>query len=80
MNGAKKVLEQTELLIIEAYNFKSGPESLKFQDLIGLMETKGFSPIDMVDLMIRKRDQALWQMDIFFVRSTREEFKSSQYE
>ena len=80
LNGAQNVLEQTELVIVEAYNFKSGPESLKFQDMIDFMETKGFSVIDMVDLMLRKRDQALWQMDIFFIRSSREEFKSSQYE
>ncbi|MFM9943747.1 MAG: FkbM family methyltransferase, partial [Bacteroidia bacterium] len=80
LNGLDETLKQTELVVMEVYNFKSGTEGLKFQDMIALMETKGFLPIDMVDHMHRIRDKAFWQMDVFFVRSSRKEFESAQYE
>ncbi len=78
LKGAEKSLERTNILIIEAYNFKIIEERndcLLFYELCKYLETKGFRPIDLIDPKFRAKDQSLWQMDIVFIRAEREEFK-----
>jgi len=80
LEGAKQVLKDSNLVIIEAYNFRLTENSLKFYELCIYMETLGFYPIDIVDLMSRKKDPSLWQMDIFFIKKERSEFYSNSYD
>lgn len=79
LNGACHTLEQTEILIIEAYNYKITDETLLFWELCAFLSEKGFRPIDLVDVMHRLHDNSLWQMDIFFVRSGWSGFKYTSY-
>lgn len=79
LRGAEETLTNTNLVIIEAYNFKLTQDSLRFWELCGYMKEKGFQPIDLCDPMHRPKDQAFWQMDIFFIPDSSQEFKSNEY-
>ena len=78
-NGAIKTLEDTNLIIVETYNFKIEDDSLKFWELCFFLEEKGFRPIDLCEPLHRPADYAFWQIDIFFVRKDRKEFLSNKY-
>jgi FkbM family methyltransferase len=77
--GAKRTLETTAVLVIEAYNFELQPGVLRFHELCGHLEGLGFRPIDIADPMRRPKDAVLWQMDLVFARSDRPEFADAVY-
>ena len=79
MRGAENALAHTEVLVVEAYNFLIGTEAIRFWTLCQWLETRGFLPIDMFDLLYRPHDLVLWQMDIVFMRSSRSEFETARY-
>lgn len=78
--GARKTLKQTGLIIVETYNFKLTPDSLRFHEMCAYLESRGFRCIDLCEPMHRLRDGAFWQMDLFFMPADREEFMSNSYE
>ncbi|MBL7147675.1 MAG: FkbM family methyltransferase [Nanoarchaeota archaeon] len=80
LNGAKKSLKNTELLIIEAYNFKIGDCCLRFHEMISFLEEKGFRCIDIVDINRRPIDNILFQMEMFFIKKNRKEFNYRCYD
>lgn len=80
IEGALETLKQAELVIIETYNYQLTNDSLKFYQMCDYMGKKGFSPIDTADLIRRKYDDSFWQADIFFIPTSREEFKYNSYE
>jgi len=80
LEGAAHVLTQTNLLIIEAYNFTITPGSLRFHELCAWLETKGFRCCDLADPMRRPGDDALWQMDLAFAPVTSPLFASNRYD
>ncbi len=80
LEGAKEVIQAAELIIIEVYNFQLTSDSLKFWEMCSYMEKLGFSPVELVDLMLRKNDEAFWQMDIFFIRSNSPLFLNNTYD
>jgi len=69
LHGAEQTLKKCEILIIEAYNYNITSEAMLFWELCAYLYEKGFRTIDLVDVMHRKHDNSLWQMDLFFVRS-----------
>ena len=79
LEGAEEALKNTNILVIEVYNFKIGDKALRFWDFCKYMEEKGFLPVDMVDLLLREKDNCLWQMDMFFIRKDRKEFSYNGY-
>lgn len=79
LEGAKEIIKNAELVIIESYNYKLTNDSLKYYEMCSYMEKLGFSSIEMVDLMQRKYDNSFWQMDIFFVPSKNSNFKYNSY-
>ena len=78
-NGAVETLKETNLIIVEVYNFRLTDDSLLFSEMVEFLGARGFHPIDLCDLSFRPADQAFWQMDLFFIHSDREEFKSNTY-
>ena len=70
LEGADQTLNRTEVLIIESYNYRIAEESLLFWELCEFLAKRGFRPIDAVDVLYREYDRSLWQMDLFFIRST----------
>lgn len=80
LEGARETLKRANIVIIETYNFQIAKDSLRFWEMCNYMYSLGFLPIDMVDFMHRKKDNAFWQMDTFFIRKDRPEFQSNDYE
>lgn len=79
LEGAKNTLASASLVVIETYNFKITPDSLKFYEMCAFMESKGFSCIDLVQPMHRPFDHAFWQMDLLFIPSDDAVFSSNSY-
>ena len=79
LEGAFNTLKKTELVIIETYNYKLTADSLTYYQMCDYMERLGFLSIEMVDFMLRKYDNSLWQMDTFFIPSNRKEFGYNSY-
>jgi FkbM family methyltransferase len=79
LEGAKEIVKNAELIIIETYNYKLTNDSLKYFEMCSYMEKLGFSSIEMVDFMQRKYDNSFWQMDIFFVPSKNLNFEYNSY-
>jgi FkbM family methyltransferase len=80
LEGARKLLENTNLLIIETYNFKLTDNSLRYWEMCKYLDELGFAPIENVDLMLRKKDNSFWQMDTFFIPSDHALFSYNKYE
>jgi FkbM family methyltransferase len=80
LEGAKKTLANTSLVIIECYTFHIAPESLLFWEMCDHMDKLGFRTVDMIDLMWRKKDKALWQLDLFFIPKTNPSFQSNSFD
>jgi FkbM family methyltransferase len=78
--GSQVTLQECEALVIEAYNFEISDEAWLFWELCAFLAQKGFRPVNLVDVLHRKSDNALWQMDLFFVRSTWSGFLNTEYE
>ena len=79
LGGATRVLEQTQLLIIEAYNFNLTPGCLRFHELSAWLEARGFRCCDLADPMRRPGDGVFWQMDLAFAPSNSPLFALNGY-
>ena len=80
IEGAQNALKKTNLLIIETYNFKLCEGGLRYYEMCEYLSDLGFSSFEIVDLLHRKRDLCLWQMDIFYVPSDSNEFYNPTYD
>jgi len=79
LEGARRTLPQARALVIEAYNFRVSGTALRFHELSAWLEQRGFRCADLVDVLHRPRDGALWQMDLVFVPVGAPEFGSEEY-
>ncbi len=79
LKGAEKTLKETQLVIMETYNYRLTPKSLKFYEMAAHMEQLGFFPIEMVDFALRKYDRSFWQMDTFYLASDNPAFAYDAY-
>ncbi len=79
LQGARETLEQTEIVIMECYNFKIAPQCLLYYEMCEKLRELRFRCIDLVDLRYRPRDGSFWQMDLVFARDEREEFSYNQF-
>lgn len=79
LEGAGPILDQTSLVVIETYVFHINPDAMLFHEMCAYMAERGFRVIDMAEPLWREHDQALWQVDLFFVRADRPEFRHSGY-
>ena len=77
--GATETLRNTNLLVIETYNFRLIEGSPLFHEIIAYMRDRGFGVIDMSEPHWRVLDSAFWQIDLFFVRLDRPEFLVNTY-
>lgn len=77
--GAKQMLENTELIIVEVYGFYVAPNSLLFWQICEYLNTQGFRLFDIVDTMRRSKDEAFWQADAFFMKKSNPIFADNLY-
>jgi len=79
LKGASRTLTETDVIVMECYNFRIAPESLLFFEMCDYLKGFGFRCIDLVDPLHRPYDNSFWQMDLVFVRNIRPEFLYSSY-
>lgn len=79
LKGAAETLANTEVIIMECYNFRIAPECLLFFEMCAYLEKIGFHCIDLADPMYRPRDGSFWQMDLIFAKSNRPELSYRGY-
>lgn len=79
LKGAARTLAETEVIVMECYNFRIAPECLLFHEMCSHLQGLGFRCIDLADPMSRPGDQSFWQMDLVFVRESRPEFLRNSY-
>lgn len=79
LEGAKNIIKNAELIIIETYNFKLTEDSLKYYEICSYMDKLGFYSVEMVDFMLRKYDDVFWQMDTFFIPQNNTIFSYNSY-
>lgn len=77
LEGAKKTLEQTNMLIIETYNHKILGNSLRFYELCVYLEERGFRVVDFYDPGHRENG-VFMQIDFCFIRVERPEFDNDR--
>lgn len=80
LKGAAHTLSNTDVIIMECYNFGIAPECLLFFEMCDYMRRIGFRCIGLVDPLHRPCDHALWQMDLVFVKENRPEFVNRSYQ
>ena len=79
LEGAVRTLAETEVILIECYTFRIAPACLTFAEMCRYLGERGFRCIDLGDPLYRPHDDALWQMDLVFVRKDRPEFSYLGY-
>ncbi len=79
LNGAANTLDNTNIIIMEVYNFEITDHANRFHEMCLHVEKLGFRCYDIADPMPRPYDKAFWQMDMFFCRSNSRIFTSCRY-
>lgn len=79
LKGAATTLANTDVIVMECYNFRISPECLTFPEMCAWLGERGFRCIDLVEPLHRPRDGAFWQMDLVFARADRPEFAYQRY-
>jgi FkbM family methyltransferase len=79
LEGAAETLRNTDVIVMECYNFRISPECLTFPEMCAWLGERGFRCIDLADPLHRPHDDAFWQMDLVFARDTRPEFAYQRY-
>jgi FkbM family methyltransferase len=79
ITGASKTLKNTNILVIEAYNFTFGPPATPFWELCRILREIGFRPLDVFDILYREVDNAFWQFDLLFARADLPLFGDPRY-
>lgn len=79
LDGAKKVLEDTELIILEVSLFQLYVNGPQFYDVIQYMKVHGFVVYDIFGGHNRPLDGALAQIDLVFVKENGEFRKEHSY-
>ncbi len=79
LKGATETLKNTDVIVMECYNYKIAEDCLLFNEMCDYMKNLGFRCIDMADPMHRPHDDTFWQMDLVFVKSDRPEFNYLKY-
>ena len=79
IDGASSTLKFCEIIIVEVYNYKLNKDTLLFWEMCTYLDVLGFRPVDLIDVLHRKYDNSLWQMDIVFVKKDWTGFLHNQY-
>lgn len=77
--GATETLRAASVIIMEVYNFDISPHALRFPAMCARLEALGFRCYDMADPLLRQRDGALWQMDLYFCRADHGMFRHAGF-
>ena len=79
LEGASTLLSQTELVVMECYNFPVSPTSVYFWEMCRHLRNLGFRPADMASPLARIHDKLWWQVDFLFLRENHPAFAHLGY-
>jgi FkbM family methyltransferase len=82
LSGAKETLRNTQLIMMECYNFKLNfvnGKNLTFYEMCNFLEAQGFRCVDISDPLFRPNDLVFWQAQFYFIRSDHPSFNSNSY-
>jgi FkbM family methyltransferase len=79
LSGAKDTLANTNVIVMEVYNFNITDRALRFHEMCTHLEELGFRCYDIAQPMLRLHDKAFWQMDLLFAKHDSNIFAYSQY-
>jgi hypothetical protein len=79
LSGSIGAIKNTTAIIMETYNFKLTPASLRFHEMCAHLEDLGFRPADIADPMLRLHDEAFWQVDFLFLKADSDIFQYQHY-
>lgn len=68
IKGASRALLQANVCLLEVSLIKLGDNSPLLLDMLNFMDRNGFQAYDICQFMRRPLDQALFQMDVLFVK------------
>jgi FkbM family methyltransferase len=77
--GTAETLRDTELIVMECYNYRIAEDSLLFFEMCELLLDLGFRCIDLASPRYRPYDDSFWQVDLVFARSDRPGFSYPQF-
>lgn len=80
LKGASATLSNTEIIIMEVYNYSVSENSIRFHEMCTYLETLGFRCFDIVNPMLRPYDNTLWQADFFFCKKDHKMFLHNDYQ
>lgn len=79
LDGAQKALADTEVIVLEVSLFQFMKNAPEFYDVVAYMKKCGFVAYDIIHGWNRPLDNALGQVDIFFVKEQGMFRKSHSY-
>lgn len=79
LKGSSAALKQTQLLVMETYNFRFQADCLRFSEMCDHMEGLGFGVVDLAEPKNRPGDGVLWQMDLYFAPLALSLFQDTDY-
>jgi len=79
LKGMSNTLADTELIIMECYNFKISKNAILFYEMCNLLDELGFRCYDLSNPVLRPSDNALWQLDLVFCKKENKIFQSNNY-
>ncbi len=79
LEGAKKTLEQTELIFIEMYTIGEAGR-LTFDEITRILDKLNFKPAGITGVLKRPTDNIWWQADFIFLKSSNPVFKQRGYD
>ena len=68
LEGATKLFGRTECFIVEVNFYKRVPNVPLFSDVVSFFDQRGYKVYDIAGELRRPLDNALWQVDLAFVR------------
>jgi len=80
LSGCTDVLTHTTVIIMETYNFQLTPKSSIFHEMCQHLEGLGFRSADIAGPLLRRYDEAFWQIDILFLRADSDVFQYQHYQ
>ncbi len=68
-----------QCIIVEVYGFHVSPTAVLFHEISAYLSDKGYRMYDLINVMRRPGDEAFWQADAIYLKSSHPVFKQNGY-
>jgi len=80
LKGAKRTLLDTDVIIMEVYNFHVSDNAILFPEMCQFLDSLGFRCFDLINPVLRPYDNSFWQADLIFCKKTHQMFDYEHYQ